>query len=157
MLANYTYDIQPVPLKGEAEYDPDLVMSEMSGDEEDDDDFEDEAHDEEESDQEMREHLIKFPKHSQFLLKFRNAKIAADRSKKKTFVYWRGHKTSISPNAPIMTYTTFKDNLIQALRNVKEVTVAEAQVKKKCRNVNRSELIFFLYSFLGKKNNVTFR
>ena len=100
LLKNYSYEMTPTPLLSGKEYDPAHVNETDSSedekrekpgpraDEREPEEFSE--HDEDdESDEEIRDHLIQFPKHSQFLLKFRNAKIAADRSKKKTVLNWR--------------------------------------------------------------------
>ena len=136
LLANYTYDDKLAPLTDGIEYDPDQIIvdaTDSDGDKDEEnkpDDVTDEEMEEEddESDVEIREHLIKFPKHSQFLLKFRNAKIAADRSKKKTFVQWRGYKASMSPDEPSMTYDVFKKHLLNAFENIKDLSAREVKV-----------------------------
>lgn len=148
LMAIFLYDINPSPLVSGKEYDPDLNIT--SADEEEISEKNDEERDDpkncdvgeeepnqnkdddedEESDVELREHLLKFPKHSQFLLKFRNARIVADRSNTTTYVTWRGHKACMKPNSPSLTYPIFKRKVVDALESIKDISPAESKVKK---------------------------
>ena len=157
ILARSTYDLQPQPIQEEKEYDPEssihddgvedepaVIENEKKGENPEvgnDRDVEDEFFDEgNESDEEIRDHIVKFPTHAEFLLKFRNAKIAADRANKRAYVCWRGHKTSLPPNGPAMTYSSFKLHVLNALKNIKKKSESETKVKicfkkkKKCRS-----------------------
>lgn len=138
ILAEFTYDVNPQPMVSWQEYDPDIRNDCESDGSNLEDKIEIQTQDKEvcdnasdsESDEEIRDHLLMFPKHSQFLLKFRNAKIAADRSNRKTFIHWMGHKTHLSPNAPKMNFPVFKSHLIKALANITDKSAEESEVCK---------------------------
>lgn len=157
-MKNLTYEFNPVSLGDDEEYDPEVAVSDEDADNDNgsqsildkndiaDNDKNDsqgiserkdvfektEKVNEEdmESDEEIRGHLIKFPQHAELLIKFRNAKISAAKNKKRAYVCWRGHKTSLSPNDPAMTYEKFEKHLVTALKKVKDITAAEEKVVK---------------------------
>ena len=135
VLSKYTYDHNPTPLNinQEKKYDPESNLDDTGDEADDDDKYQNsgvlDVGNDEESDDELRQHLIKFPKHAQLLLQFRNAKIAADRCKKKTFVTWRGHRTSMTPGTPNLDYPMFKRRLLKALDDIKDISVAETEVQ----------------------------
>lgn len=147
LLAKSTYDKNPVPLRSVKEYDPEIfpnleeqksspvltagAVKEVEDDDnlEDDDTLEDdEVGQDPETDDEFRDHFVQFPNHADFLIKFRNAKIAATTNQKRTYVCWRGHKTSVSPKDPAMAFPKFKGHIISALTNIKDISEKESQV-----------------------------
>ena len=154
LLAKSTYEKNAVPLSESKEYDPELPMNENNFIGDDVEAIQETQHgsgseveEEEESDEEFREHFIRFPKHSEFLIKFRNAKLAADKNQKRSYVCWRGYKTSLAPRDTMMTFPRFKKHLTTALKTAKEVSDKESQVRIK-KPLIKNMYVYIYFSFL---------
>lgn len=141
LMAKSTYDLNPTPFEDakEKEYDPESPLQDELSDK-----------DEDESDDGIKEHLIKFPSHSEFVMKFRNARIAANRWNKRTYVCWRGYRTSMSPLAAPLKFDSFKVQVLTALKQIKKITPEEKKVLrffkfKLAENLYKffSEIFFF--------------